>query len=438
MIRTIRPILSITFTLTSFILFAQTGPKVNDKMQWFEDAKLGIFIHWGIYAVDGISESWSFYNGYVSHDDYLKQLDGFNAANYDPELWTNLISASGARYAVITSKHHDGFALWDSDYGSLNAMDHAAVGKDILSPFISAMKNKGLKTGIYYSLPDWSHKDYTDFTKKEKRYLIEDDPQRWDRYLQFMMGQLGELKNAYDPDLWWFDGDWEHKADEWRIDQIKASLTKDSEGVIFNSRLNGHGDYATPENGPPVHRPEQDHWELCLTMNDSWGYQGNDNNYKSSQQVIDIFVNCLSNGGNLLLDIGPKADGTIPAEQQKILKDIGRWTNKNSEAIYGTNEGIPLEYFNGPTTLSKDSTTLYLFVRDIPKDSKVLLKGIKNKINRIYVVGQGSLINHETFCTVYWNDYPGLTYLELPEYLLDEYYTVLAVLLDGKIRLYEK
>ena len=126
----------------------------NDKMLWFEEAKLGIFIHWGIYSVNGISESWSFYNGYISHYDYMKQLKGFTANNFDPKKWSNLIEESGAKYTVITTKHHDGFALWDSKYGNLNSYKSSTSKKDLLSPFIREIKSKGIKLGLYYSLPD--------------------------------------------------------------------------------------------------------------------------------------------------------------------------------------------------------------------------------------------------------------------------------------------
>jgi alpha-L-fucosidase len=424
------------------LIFAQTESKTDStyhsKMEWFKDAKLGIFIHWGIYAVNGISESWSFYNGYISHQDYLKQTDGFTADNYDPEYWAGLIKQSGAKYSVITSKHHDGFALWDTKKSDFSAARGSAAGKDVLTPFVTALRENDLKVGLYYSLPDWSYKDYTDHTQKVKRYEILNEPKRWKTFLEYYQGQLIELQNSYDPDLWWFDGDWEHNAEEWEILKVKSMLLEKNPHVIFNSRLCGNGDYETPEIGLPVLRPQAKYWELCMTMNDSWGYQPNDNNYKSPQQVIDIFVDCISKGGNLLLDIGPKADGTIPIEQENILKELGKWTAKHSEAIYSAQKGIPYDHFYGPTSLSKDSTTLYLYVRDKPSDGQVVLKGISNKINRIFVVGNGTLLEHKVISKVYWSKYPGITYIKIPEPVFDDYWTVLAVVLDGKIDLYRE
>lgn len=428
--------------LPSF-LFAQNinqtdSINYNNKMEWFKDAKLGIFIHWGIYAVNGISESWSFFNDQISHKDYLKQTEGFTCENYDPEFWAKLIKESGAKYSVITSKHHDGFALWDTKLGELNAVKHAAVKKDVLTPFVKALKKNNLKVGLYYSLPDWSYQDYTHHTRKVNRYKINDEPERWDKFLSYCQGQLKELSDQYNPDLWWFDGDWEHSAQEWQIGKIKALLLATNPDVIFNSRLQGNGDYETPEIGIPVTRIDAEYWELCVTMNDSWGYQGKDTNYKSPQQVIDLLVDCISKGGNLLLDIGPKADGTIPAEQVNILKELGKWTSKHQKAIYGTKKGIPYDHFYGPSAISKDSTTLYLFVRDIPKDDKIVLKGISNKIKSAKVIGYDQELNQKLFCKVTWNTYPGILYIDIPKDEVDEYYTVVELVFDGKISLYRE
>ena len=164
--------------------YGQISREKQEQMQWFEDAKLGIFIHWGIYSVNGIDESWSFYNGYISHDDYMKQLDGFTANNYDPENWANLIKESGAKYTVITTKHHDGVALWDTkcDRG-LSTVKHAAAKKDLLAPFVKALRKKKLKNGLYFSLLDWSHPDYPNKTREMKRYT--NDSLRWKRFVEF-------------------------------------------------------------------------------------------------------------------------------------------------------------------------------------------------------------------------------------------------------------
>jgi alpha-L-fucosidase len=174
-----------------------------------------------------------------------------------------------------------------------------------------------------------------------------------------------------------------------------------------------------------------------MTMNDSWGFQHNDKNYKTPNQVINILVDCVSKGGNLLLDIGPKADGTIPDEQVQILKELGRWTKKHAEAVYGTKAGIPDGHFYGPTSLNSTGDILYLYLPYAPK-GPVMLKGIKNKINRIYTVGNGTKLNWDIKMKQYWSAVPGIVYIDVPGSVLDSDVTVIAVLLDGKIDLYRE
>jgi len=407
---------------------AESPEKKAERMQWFADARLGIFIHWGIYAVNGIDESWSFFNGYISHEDYMKQMDGFTAKKYKPEDWAKLIRESGAKYAVLTSKHHDGVALWPTKCNELHFRE------DYVMPFMKAIRDEGLKAGLYFSLLDWSHPDYPNLTREEKRY--EEDSVRWDRFVDFNFCQLNELITRYNPDLYWFDGDWEQSAEKWHAPQIREKILDANPNAIINSRLQGYGDYATPEQGLPITSPEEEYWELCMTMNDSWGYQHNDLDYKSPNQIIRIFVDCISMGGNLLLDIGPKADGTIAEEQVDILKELGRWTNKHGEAIYGTKAGIPHEYFYGPTALSADRKTLYLFLDNKP-NGPIMLKGLKNKVNRIWVVGNGTKLNYDIKMKQYWSEKPGILYIDVPDEVLDPQVTVISVLLDGEIELHK-
>ena len=299
-------------------LVNETPEQKDKRMEWFHKAKLGIFIHWGIYAVKGVSESWSFYNKYLPHDEYLKQCEGFTASKYDPKAWVELIKESGAQYTVLTTKHHDGVALWDTKQNGISVVKNTPAKRDLVTPFVNEVRKAGLRLGLYYSLPDWSHPDYPNMTRTDVRY--KDDPKRWDNFCKFNFGQLAELNNTYKPDLYWFDGDWEMSAETWRAKEIMQLLRSNNKNVIVNSRITGYGDYATPEQGVPVVRPEDKYWELCMTMNDSWGYQHNDKNYKTPHMLLRTFVDCLSNGGNMLMDIGPKEDGTIPEEQIAILK----------------------------------------------------------------------------------------------------------------------
>ncbi|MCE3074201.1 alpha-L-fucosidase [Chryseobacterium gwangjuense] len=586
-------------------LNAQKHLPTDKKMEWFQDAKLGIFIHWGIYSVNGISESWSFFNNYINHENYMKQLNGFSASQYSPENWVQLIKDSGAQYSVITTKHHDGVALWNSKAEKATTIPQNSLAKkDVLTPFISELKKSGLKTGLYYSLPDWSHPYYDIKTRTEKRYDLKDDTKRWQNYITYYQTQLNELSTQYQPDLLWFDGDWEHSSAEWHAPETLENLKKYNPNIIINSRLNNHGDYETPEQGIPVISPESKFWELCYTMNDSWGFQPFDNHYKTPNMIVRTLTDVISMGGNLLLDIGPKADGSIPAEQVEILRNLGRWTSKHKEAIYGTRKGLPFENYKGksaiskdekklflyleeakdftkiyglntlPTTvkiigdnnakvdfktegngnlvvhfsnikfdqdvtvvelsfnekisfsnsvkketpslqsilvdkniknsvfeiaeqlydgknmfnnsgltndglnmkiptasktnketlswiskhsealfetrkglpnghypgmsaLSKDQQTLYLFVEGVPT-GPIALKGIKNNISRIRIVGEGSMINHNIYNKLYWSDRPGIIYIDTPKERLDKNMTVIAVLLDKPVELYRE
>ncbi|MBC9932511.1 alpha-L-fucosidase [Chitinophaga qingshengii] len=414
----------------------KTNPEdIKGKMQWFADAKLGIFIHWGIYSVKGIDESWSFHNKKISYPDYMQQLKGFTASNYNPQAWADLIKESGARYAVVTTKHHDGVALWDSKYSKLDVVNSTPAKRDVLTPLYAALRRDSIKCGAYFSLIDWSYPDYPQFLKDSNRYDIKTQPARWQRFLKFYEGQMEEVMTKFNPDLWWFDGDWEHSAEEWEAPKMRTMLTTHNPNTIINGRLQGYGDYDTPEQNFPVTRPHYHWWELCMTINNNWGWQPQDTNWKTPFEIITIFADAVSNGGNLLLDIGPKADGSIPEEEIHTLKELGAWNKKNGEAIFNTIAGLPLGHFYGPTTLSKDSSTLYLFLPG-KTSGQVVIKGLSNKIEDISVVGNGTKLNHKVVGKISWSPVPGLVYIDVPENVQDKYVTVLKVKLDKPVKLY--
>lgn len=416
-------------------IIRETEEQKDKRMEWFADSKLGIFIHWGIYAVNGVSESWSFFNNYLPYDEYMKQCDGFTASRYNPKEWVDLIKESGAQYTVLTTKHHDGVALWDTKAGNLSTVKSTPAKRDLLAPFVKEVRKQGLKLGFYYSLLDWSHADYPNKTRTEVRYKPQEDPTRWSRFVTFNFAQLSELNKTWHPDLYWFDGDWEQSAEAWNSKGIIDLLREDNPKVIVNSRIQGYGDYATPEQGVPVVRPKDKYWELCMTMNDSWGYQHTDTNYKSPFILLRTFVDCLSMGGNLLLDIGPKEDGTIPHEQIEILKEFGRWTKKHKEAIYETKAGIPTEHFQGYSTLNRTGDILYLYLPHKP-NGPIEVKGLMNKVNRVWVVGNGAMLTYKVYNKNYWNEVPGNLYIDVPEQVQDAQITVIAVLLNEPVKLY--
>ena len=422
----------------------ENADPLDPRLEWFVDGKLGIFIHWGLYAVNGIPESWSFFNGQISHEDYMKQKPGFTAERYDPKAWAALFKEAGARYAVLTSKHHDGFALWPTELSDLDVMATPA-GRDLLQPYADALGAEGLKVGFYFSHLDWSHPDYPTVRPKgmspDERGNVfaypasgEEDSAAWERFLAFHRGQIKELSDRYHPDLFWFDGDWERDEEQWDMAGLRRDILSWQPDTILNGRMKEHGDYETPEQGLPIIPPDGP-WEFCMTVNDSWGYQVQDENHKSARQIIRTFAEIVGGGGNLLLDVGPYADGSLQAEQIERLKDLGRWTKKHAEAIYGTRRGLPFGHFFGPTALSKDRQTLYLYVFDIPRDA-ITVKGVRNEIERVWAVGHGAKLTWTRNGGAPWKNIPGILLVDVPEAVLDQDVTVVGIQLKDPLDLY--
>lgn len=417
--------------------------------EWFKKAKLGLFIHYGIYAVKGVAESWSFYNGRISYEDYMSQAKGFTASKLSMQDWAELASIAGAKYAVFTTKHHDGMALFDTKYSDLNIIKKTSVKRDLVKEYVEAFREKHIKIGLYYSLIDWSHPDYASVyqggTIPENREECNpfscpkdgvQNEEKWERFLEFDRNQLKELLTNYGKvDLLWFDGDWERSAEQWGLPEFKDYLLSFDKDIIINSRLAGYGDYLTPEQGLPIKRPNN-MWEFCTTINDSWGYQHTDNHYKSSEQVIRLFVDTITMGGNLLLDIGPREDGTVDERQKEVLRELGDFIRENEEAVYKTKAGLPCEYFAGGSTLSEDEKILYLFVYNIPRTG-ICLKGLCSKIKNVKILSNNKELNYDIYGGAPWLNIPGLTWIFLEPSDCDKYITVLKVELFEPIKLYD-
>ncbi|MEV5610615.1 alpha-L-fucosidase [Streptomyces sp. NPDC052225] len=412
---------------------------------WFTDARLGIFIHWGIYSVDGVAESWSFFHGQVPYDTYMAQLDGFTAERFDPDAWADLFVRAGARYAVLTAKHHDGVALWDTHANDLSVVKRTPAGRDLVREYADALRRRGIKVGLYYSHLDWSHPDYATIRPEGQDpddrgnpcsmpAAGDEDPARWDAFLAFHRAQLTELIDLFAPDLLWFDGEWERTAGQWRMAELAAFLAEKAPHTVVNGRLTGYGDYATPEQGVPV-EPPRGPWELCLTINDSWGYQPQDDHHKSPRQLVRVLAETAGGGGNLLLDVGPRADGTILPGQADRLRELGAWADLHRDALYGTGRGLPHGHHYGPSTLSADRRTLYLFLFDRPNEY-VVLRGVRNAVSAARLLGSGTPVRHERVGGL--GDVPGWEYLYVSDEQLDPLCSVIAVDLDGELDLYRE
>ncbi|MDH5413876.1 MAG: alpha-L-fucosidase [Flavobacteriaceae bacterium] len=433
-------VLIILLFLGSNQIVGQEKLTKEQRLEWFQDAKLGIFIHWGYYGVKGIGESWSMYHKRISYQDYMSQGKSFTADKYNPEDWAKLFKKVGARYAVLTTKHHDGVALWDTKYSKLNVKEKTPAKRDLVKPYVTALRNEGLKVGLYYSLCDWSHPDYevvfprpntkNDYPQKNQKFLSP-----WQRFIKFYQGQLKELSTNFNPDLYWFDGDWEKSSEQWRAASLKDSLLAWNPSLIVNSRLKTYGDYSTPEQGIPVIRPEGV-WEFCMTMNDNWGYFPSDTNYKPISQIVRTFVEVIASGGNLLLNIGPKPDGTIAKEQVERLEALGEWIKKHEDIVFASKAGLPYGHFYGPTLLSRNEDKIYLCLFDNPANY-ISLKGIQNKVKSIKVVGSNQELSFERNGGAAWNNIPGILRIEIPKKEnIDMYVTILEVALEGKLKLY--
>lgn len=415
---------------------------------WFPEAKLGIFIHYGIYAVKGISESWSFFGGQISYPDYMSQLDGFTASKYDPKEWAEIFAASGARYAVLTTKHHDGVALWDTQANDLSVVKKTPAGRDLIGPYVEAMREKGLKVGFYFSHLDWSHPDYAsvlptrgnieqpDPNRYTNRFAYPEadkqDPEAWKRFVAFHRAQMKELAEQYNPDLWWFDGEWERDPEQFDMEGLRDQLLAWNPNMIANARLLGYGDYATPEQGIPITPPEGP-WEFCVTVNDSWGYQVQDNNHKSVRQLVRMFAETIGMGGNMLLDVGPYEDGSLQPEQVERLRGLGHWIKKYEEAIYPTVAGLPHGLFYGASTFSKDRKTLYLFFFDKPFD-QIAVKGLTTQIAKATALSNGQELTVQRIGGL--GETPGIEWITIPEEAVDPLATVVKLEFDEPAELY--
>ena len=413
---------------------------------WFPDAKLGIFIHYGIYAVEGIPESWSMFSGQVTPEVYWSQLPRFTASKFDAEEWADLFAKAGAKYAVLTTKHHDGVALWDTKQNGRSVVKDTPAGRDLITPYANALREKGLKVGFYFSHLDWAHPDYASIRPKESHYTdysnrfafpedCAEDPAAWERFLAFHRAQLEELCTEFgNVDLLWFDGDWERDERQWRMKELRDELHAMQPNVIINSRMLGYGDYATPEQGQPVAAPEGV-WEFCMTVNDSWGFQKQDFNEKSVKRLVRIFAETIGMGGNLLLDVGPTEDGAITPVQTERLLGLGRWVHKHEEAIFGSVAGLPGGLFYGASTLSKDGCTLYLMQFDSPREF-VNVRGIATNVKSVSVLGTGQVLEFNKIKKEEWMGVPSDLEIHIPaEFVPDEDCTVYRVELESPMKL---
>jgi alpha-L-fucosidase len=380
----------------------------DERMEWWRQARFGMFIHWGLYAVPAgewkgekipsIGE-WIMQNAHIPVSEYEQLAKQFNPVKFDAERWVQIAKNAGMKYIVITSKHHDGFCMWDTKYTDYDVVDATPFKRDVLGELSKACRRNGIRMCFYHSIMDWHHPDaqapfypnYNDTSKSNPNF---------DRYVEYYMkGELKELVQKYGPlGILWFDGEWVKDWSRemgWNMYDYCLSLQPD---IIVNNRVgNGRegmrglskssefaGDYGTPEQEIPASGLPGVDWETCMTMNDTWGYKSNDNNWKSSEDLLHKLVDIASKGGNFLLNVGPTAEGLIPAPSVERLAAIGKWMKVNDESIYGTTASPLGEVPWGRCTAKPGK--LYLHVFDWPANGKLEVAGLKNNVKKAYLL----------------------------------------------------
>jgi len=407
---------------------AEKKPLTDDeRMEWWRDARFGLFVHWGLYAVpagtykgkriDGIGE-WIMNSAQIPVEEYEKFAAAFNPVGFDADEWVRLVKQAGMKYIVITSKHHDGFCLWDSAVTDWDIMDATPFKRDILAELAQACKKHKIKLCFYHSIMDWHHPDaqapfypnYNDTSKSNPNF---------ERYVEtYMKPQLAELLAKYGPlGVLWFDGEWIKDWTEPQGKALYAWLREIQPDLIINNRVGKGrkgmeglnksddeyaGDFGTPEQQIPATGLPGVDWETCMTMNDTWGFKAYDDNWKSSEDLIRKLIDIASKGGNFLLNVGPTPEGLIPQPSIRRLKAMGDWMAVNSESIYGTSAS-PMDTPAWGRCTAKDEM-LYLHVFDWPTDGKLDVALPQAKIAKAYLLADKKkkalpvVSNDETVC----------------------------------------
>lgn len=390
----------------------ETQAERDARMRWWREARFGMFIHWGLYAVPagswngekipGIGE-WIMDRANIPVDQYEALARQFNPVRYDPAAWVAAAKDAGMKYIVITSKHHDGFCLFDSKATDYDAVDAAAYGKDLLAPLADECRKQGVRFCVYYSIMDWHHP--AQYRGSKQRYNpTRIHAERKPQYIAYMRQQLKELLDGCDPDVLWFDGEWPDWYTAEDGHELYAYLRRLKPRLIINNRIGSGrqgmegldkddrryaGDFGTPEQKIPATGLPGVDWESCMTMNDTWGYKRDDQHWKTAEMLIRNLVDIASKGGNYLLNVGPTAAGEIPAPSLERLARIGQWIKVNGASIYGTQAspiGLPGWGRCTRKSLGGGNTRLYLHVLDWPADGKLVVPSLNRPVQRAYLL----------------------------------------------------
>lgn len=414
---------------------AESKAEKSQRMQWWDDATFGMFIHWGLYAVPagayngkGGGAEWIMESHKIPIPEYEKYAAQFNPQKFDAKQWVSIAKSAGVKYLVITSKHHDGFSMWDSKLTDYDIMDATPFKRDILKELADACKKAGIPFGFYHSLLDWHQPDAKSKSYPHQSTLNPDFNKYREGYLK---PQLAELLKKYDPAIMWFDGEWMPEWSEEQGKDLYNYLRAIKPSLLINNRIgkarsgmegmnkyeNAAGDFGTPEQ-EILKTKSQEYWESCMTINSNWGYVSADQNWKSEQTLIDNLIDITAKGGNYLLNVGPTAEGVIPQPSVDRLSAMGRWLETNSQAIYGTRSITP--YKEGDHikfTRSKNGKVTYAIFNK-QENNEIVISSLEPKAgSKIYLLGFDK--------PLVWTKKDNATTIKLPAQLPGKYAWVL-------------
>src|ERR1041385_258696 len=345
------------------------------RMQWWHEARFGMFIHWGLYSVLGRHE-WVMENEAIPAVEYEPLAKKFRPKPNAARDWARLAKAAGQRYMVMTTKHHEGFCNFATQTTDYNAAKQGP-GRDLVKEYVEAARAEGMRVGFYYSLMDWHHPDGA---------RCANDEQARRRFVYYIHGQIRELLTNYGKiDILWYDVAWPLDAQGWESEKMNRMVFELQPEIIVNNRNQLEGDFATPEQRIQAESGGRA-WEACMTMNDSWGYQHADDNWKTPKTIIRNLITCARDGGNYLLNIGPKGDGSIPEESVRIMTAVGKWMDRNGHTIYQSDHCQPRR--SNYAMFTRKGNTLYMHVHYWPGETQSI-SGLRTKVKSAKLLATG-------------------------------------------------
>jgi alpha-L-fucosidase len=397
MMKAVAPLLAATFLSCASVPTRESKEKAphDTRMEWWREARFGMFIHWGLYAIPagewkgrkirGPGE-WIQNNGEIPLEEYQTLQKEFNPVRFDAAKWARIARNAGMGYVVLTAKHIDGFCMYDSKLTDYDVMG-TPFERDVMKELASAVRKQGMKMCAYYSVTDFHHPDYTLVGPGSPwpQIAARSKPGDINRYLDYMKGQLRELLTQYGPlGVMWFDACYGQSPEDVHADEMVAMMRAIQPDLIVNNRLGTPEDCETPEQDiPATGFPGRD-WETCMTINNTWGFMKADLNWKSTEVLLRNLIDIASKGGNYLLNVGPTAEGEIPEACVERLEEIGRWMSLNGESIHGTTAS-PFKHLAWGRCTQKPGA-LYLHVFDWPSDGRLLVPGLESKVKKAYLL----------------------------------------------------